>query len=184
MSNKALTTIATTTSPHLDNDEPDDISPSLILNILLSVVLCSLAVFHASQRLGTDNDSFRSRNREGIRVLLSLGAGIVVGIAETVIYAAYLRKVRAAREREGRRREVKQIMSTSVIGGENGRFEDGEAKAVKERVEGGSSRVIPFDGEKEEIWGRGVNGGVRRRVREGWAKQCNLEEKHMRNGMM
>lgn len=84
-----------------------------------------------------------------MRVFISLAAAVVVGVAEVVIYAAYLRKVKVAREKEGRIVEKKRV--GFVVDGKV----DDEVKGVDV-------------GEKEEIWGRGVNGGVRRRVREKW----------------
>lgn len=73
----------------------------------------------------------------------------MVGVAEVVIYAAYIRKMRTAKEKEGKIVERKKVGFTvdGVV--------EGEVKKVDV-------------GEKDEIWGRGVNGGVRRRVREKW----------------
>ncbi len=94
---------------------------------------------------------------------MSLGAGIIVGVAETVVFAAYLRNVEIARQREGRRREVRSVIAVDKVGTRS-----------LERNEG----ISNMDGEKEEIWGRGVNRGVRRRVRERWEKEeKKLEEK-------
>jgi hypothetical protein len=91
-------------------------------------------------------------------VFISLAAAVVVGVAEVVIYAAYLRKVKIAREKEGRIVERKKV----------GYAVDKETGDMAKGIE---------VGEKEEIWGRGVNGGVRRRVREKW------EEKEEVNGL-
>ena len=92
---------------------------------------------------------------EPVRVFLSLGAAGLVAIAEAVIYAVYLGKIADAREREGRVRERKVVIGREVLG----RTEDGEVVDKEIR------------GEKEEIWGKGANGGVRRRVRERWEKE-------------
>lgn len=82
----------------------------------------------------------------------------MVGLAETGIYAAYLRNVGVARGRERGRREVKSVIVEEPATG---------------RGEGGGGEVVGNEVgvEKEEIWGRGVNGGVRRRVRERWEKE-------------
>ena len=128
-------------------DGSDDISPSLVLNILLSIVLCAFAAFHVT----------RFWTNDGLRVLTALGVGLVVGVAEVVVYSAHLRKKAEARDKEGRKRERK-IMIGEV------KFESEPQGAVDLRDFGKAE-------EKEEIWGRGLNGGMRRRVREKWEKE-------------
>lgn len=90
-----------------------------------------------------------------MRVLVSLGVAIVVGIAEVVVYAGYLRKVKESREKERRIREKKVVVGSERVGGKGG----------KDEGEGG------LEVEKEEIWGRGINGGMRKRVREKWERE-------------
>ena len=156
-----------------DNEDEDPLSPSLVLNILLSILLTGFSTYWAvshfrlpsfllfifsssssvssSQRM---HESYPgSRSSGPVRVFISLAAAVVVGVAEVVIYAAYLRKVRIARAKEGRIVEQKKV-GFAVRGVE-------EVKQV-----GGDG-----GGEKEEIWGRGANGGVRRRVREKWEEK-------------
>lgn len=87
---------------------------------------------------------------EPVRVLVSLAGAVVVGVAEVVIYAVYLEKVSRARDREKKVRERKVVFGSEKVGG-------------GERREG--------ENEGEEIWGRGVNGGLRRRVRERWEER-------------
>lgn len=87
-----------------------------------------------------------------MRVLLALGSGIVVGVAETAVYAAYLRKVGEARGKEATRGERKVLVGRQEVWGKGKGEGDGDVKEI-------------------EIWGRGVNGGVRRRVRERWDKE-------------
>ncbi|KAK5057597.1 hypothetical protein LTR84_011597 [Exophiala bonariae] len=119
----------------------DDISPSLVLNILLSVVMCAAAMLYLT----------RWWNNDGVRVLVSLGTGFVVGIAEVTVYAAYLRNVRVSREKESAKREKKQFIAEFR----------------------GDEPPIPLHhivDESQEIWGRGKHGGMRRRVREKWEK--------------
>lgn len=82
-------------------------------------------------------------------MFISLAAAVVVGVAEVVIYMAYLRKVRIAKEKEERIVERKKV-----------------GFIVDEKIEGKQEKVGV--GMNEEIWGRGANGGVRRRVREKW----------------
>lgn len=128
-------------------EEKDDISPSLVLNILLSIVLCAAAMFYLTRWWPND----------GLRVLVSLTTGAVVGVAEVTVYAAYLRKVRLSKEKERAKRERKQF-----IGEYRGEPVDDNA-------------LLSGPAEKEEIWGRGVNGGMRRRVREKWTKKQEVK---------
>lgn len=132
-------------------EQKDDISPSLVLNVLLSVVMCAGVAFHLTRWWVND----------GVRVLVSLGTGLVVGVAEVTVYAAYLRKVDESRRKERRLKEKKEVI--------------GEYKGPDNAVDaGGSTEVASSEGEKTEIWGRGVNGGVRRRVREKWNKDQDV----------
>lgn len=130
------------------DEEKDDVTPSLVLNMLLSVVMCAGAAFYLTKWWPND----------GVRVLVSLATGIVVGIAEVTVYSGYLRKVDESRKKERKKKEKKE-----VIGEYNGPEDAVDAWGSKEDG-------TPV-GEKTEIWGRGVNGGVRRRVREKWEKE-------------
>ena len=130
-----------------ENGGKDDISPSLVLNILLSVVMCAAAMFYLT----------RWWHNDGIRVLFSLGTGFLVGIAEVTVYAAYLRNVKVGRAKESAKREKKEFLAEYT----------------------GDTSAIPLHhlaSKKEEIWGRGVNGGVRRRVREKWEKDQSHQD--------
>ncbi|KIV81853.1 hypothetical protein PV11_04004 [Exophiala sideris] len=129
------------------DEEKDDISPSLVFNILLSIVMCAGAIFYLT----------RWWHNDGLRVLVSLSTGIVVGIAEVTVYAGYLRKVKLSKEKEVTKQEKKQFI--------------GEYKGEQVDM---TSTIATI--EKEEIWGRGVNGGVRRRVRDKWEKENEASE--------
>ncbi|PGH18686.1 hypothetical protein AJ80_04434 [Polytolypa hystricis UAMH7299] len=160
------------TSPYsLSNGDPssresyddDPISPSLVINILVSIIFTGFSVYWATSHFRIpDFLTFSSSERpsypgsissQPARVFISLFFGLLVGVAEVVVYAAYLRKVSVAKKREGRIVERKE-----VIGEVGGRF-DGQD---------GSDAVVVGKKEREEIWGRGVNGGARRRVKERW----------------
>jgi TMEM199 family protein len=125
-----------------EDEEKDDITPSLVINILLSIIMCGAAMFYMT----------RWWTNDGVRVLVSLGTAILVGIAEVVVYAGYLRKVKESRLKEQRVRERKIVVGSESVGGKS--------------LETGLDEV-----ESEEIWGRGVNGGMRRRVREKWERE-------------
>ena len=128
-------------------DGSDDVSPSLVLNILLSILLCAFVAFHVT----------RFWNNDGLRVLSALGVGVVVGVAEVVVYTAYLRKKAEARSVEDRKKERKVMIGEVLPSTEpRGAFELQNVEKAED---------------KEEIWGRGPNGGIRRRVREKWEKE-------------
>ena len=144
-----LLPVSQTRSPAFlaSEDGSDDISPSLVLNILISIVLCAFVSIHVTRFWAND----------GLRVLVSLGVGIVVGVAEVVVYTAYLRQKAEAREKENRKKETKVLIAEVVP----------ETKFQ----EGAELRDIGRTEDKEEIWGRGPNRGMRRRVREKWEKE-------------
>ena len=77
---------------------------TLIFNILISIVACAVAIWMATrywpvpQRLG-----------------ISMGGGGLVGVAEVVVYAGYLRRVKEAKEKEKSKVEKKTVVDTWVI---------------------------------------------------------------------
>jgi hypothetical protein len=122
----------------------DNIPISLPFNILVSILCCGGAVFYMT----------RYWNNAGLRVLLSLGVAILVGVAEVVVYAGYLRKVKESKLKERRKGDMREVVSLSA---------EDEKAIVHARTTGTA--------EKDAIWGRGVNGGMRRRVRQKWEKE-------------
>lgn len=108
-------------------------------------------------------------------MLASLAVAGGVGVAEVVIYAIYLGKVERAREREGRLRERKVVVGTEDIRG----------RKMKDGGDGDGEDDATGRAETEEIWGRGVNGGLRRRVREKWeeGKREKGRERDEANGL-
>lgn len=145
-------------------DSEDPLTPSLVLNIFLSVLITGFSVYWALTFFPTPDflSTFLSSApaSEPMRVLLSLFAALGIGIAEVFIYAFYLKKVSSARIRERRIKEKKELVGV-----------------VREESDIDGAKIAAQKGEKEEIWGRGVNGGVRRRVREKWE-----EKERNRNG--
>ena len=76
-------------------------------------------------------------------------------MTEVFLYAIYLRKVTEARVLE------KNVSERKILVGEVG-------------AESDTAMNVPGDRQKEEIiWGRGLNGGIRRRVREKWHRKDN-----------
>lgn len=140
--------------------EKDDISPSLILNMLLSVVLCAAVAFHLTRWWPND----------GVRVLVSLGTAVVVGVAEVTVYAAYLRKVTESRLKERKKKEQKEFIGEYVGDGD-------------EMDAWGSALGQHGEVEKTEIWGRGLHGGIRSRVRKKWEKEQELDRQSQTSTM-
>lgn len=170
---------------HSNTDEASDtLTPSLVLNIFLSILLTGFSVYWALSKFATPDlltttvAGVWQSNRhplnirgasEPVRVLLSLAVALIVGIAEVVIYAIYLGKVEQARARETKLKERKTVVGSEQVGGGDG---DEDAKDTDEQKD--SSAAVDVSGgrkEEEKIWGRGANGGIRRRVREKWEEQ-------------
>ena len=103
------------TRTHSGSDENDEITYSdinrqmaLVINILVSIIACSVAIWMASSRWSTPK-----------RLGLSMGGGGLIGIGEVVVYAGYLRRLKQARQKGKKDVEVKEILKTWVIGGES-----------------------------------------------------------------
>ena len=79
---------------------------TLIINILISIVACSVAIWLAARHWSTPT-----------RLGLSMGGSGMIGVAEVVVYAGYLRRIKEAREKGKKNVEVKEIIKTFVIGG-------------------------------------------------------------------
>ena len=97
-----------------DAGEDDDISyadinrqMALIINILVSIVACSVAFWLVARHWSTPS-----------RLGLSMGGSGMIGIAEVVIYAGYLRRLKEARQKGKKEVEMKEIVKTWVIGGD------------------------------------------------------------------
>ncbi|KAL4952318.1 endoplasmic reticulum-based factor for assembly of V-ATPase-domain-containing protein [Aspergillus filifer] len=181
---------------HASLEDPsykDPLTPSLVLNIFLSVLITGFAVYWALSSFSTPefltSSVVRSwssssstaaveaagRGRgtvlggglgvsEPVRVLLSLFAAIGVGIVEVAIYAIYLGKIEDARGREKKIKERKEVL---------GPIEAGHGDKAGVKIDEGREA----DKEKEVIWGRGPNGGLRRRVRERWEENEVTKDK-------
>jgi hypothetical protein len=119
---------------------------SLVSSVFISVIVTGFAVYAALTRFPTPE----ILASEAAKVLLGLFAALGVAVAEAFLYWTYIGKVERARVKERAVRERKVVIGPV-----------GEDESV-EGVEVGT--------DKEEIWGKGVNGGVRRRVREKWEK--------------
>ncbi|KAJ5130586.1 uncharacterized protein N7515_006625 [Penicillium bovifimosum] len=135
--------------------EEDTLTISLVTSIFISVLVSGFSVYAALTRFPAP----AMMASEAVKVLLGLFAGVGVAVAESFLYWSYLGKVERARNKERRVRERKVVIGP-----------------VGESEEGGDGDGVEVGGvEKEEIWGKGVNGGVRRRVREKWEKGRDVD---------
>ncbi|KAI9772008.1 MAG: hypothetical protein M1840_001296 [Geoglossum simile] len=80
---------------------------TLVLNVLVSIVACSVAIWMAAGSWSTPK-----------RLGLSMGGSGVVGVAEVVVYAGYLRRLKEAREKGRMTVEKKEVLRTWAVGGE------------------------------------------------------------------
>lgn len=85
----------------------------LIINVLVSIICCSIALWKVARWWGTPQ-----------RLALSMGGSILVGVAEVVIYMGYIRRVGESKSRENAVGEVKEIMRTWVVGGKEDQNEE------------------------------------------------------------
>ena len=101
---------------------------ALILNILISIVACSVAIWLAARHWSTPT-----------RLGLSMSGSGIVAVAEVVVYAGYLRRVKEAKERGKREVETKEIIKSWVISGaaertdQSGLVKDQATKPVVKR---------------------------------------------------
>ncbi|MCJ1382456.1 hypothetical protein MMC17_005569 [Xylographa soralifera] len=80
---------------------------TLIINILISIIACSAAIWMVASHWSTPK-----------RLGLSMGGSGMVGVAEIVVYAGYIRRLKEAKEKSKKAVEVKEIIKTWVIGGQ------------------------------------------------------------------
>jgi hypothetical protein len=80
---------------------------TLIFNVLISIAACAAAIWMAARWWDTP-----------ARLALSMSGSLLVGVAEVVVYSGYIRRLGEAKKREGAVKEVKEIVKTWVIGGE------------------------------------------------------------------
>lgn len=165
--NPTHTTDPATADPHANTSPTsteETLTPSLVLNIFLSVIVTGFSVYWALSKFtmpeilarrfaswtGPRVDETREPGgaSDAVRVLVSFFAALSVAVAEAFLYAAYIGKVEKAKAKERKVKERKSFVG--AVGDESA-----------EKV----------DQEEDRIWGKGVNGGVRRRVREKWEKE-------------
>lgn len=82
----------------------------LIINVLISIVACSVFIWVAARHWSTPK-----------RLGLSMTGSGVVAIAEVVIYGGYVRRVKEAKQREKKKPEIKMILESWVVDGAGGK---------------------------------------------------------------
>ncbi|KAI2792945.1 hypothetical protein POX_b02989 [Penicillium oxalicum] len=183
--NPAHTIDPSFTDPHASSTDAseDPLTLSLIFNIFLSVLITGFSVYWAltkfrmpvilAQLFSTwtgpgleGGQAVSGGASDAVRILVSFFAALAVAVAEAFLYGAYLEKVSRARAKERRMKERKVVIGP--VGDEGTEDSAAAADAASVTVE-----------QKEEIWGKGVNGGARRRVREKWEKERDKVEGEM-----
>lgn len=98
-----------------NTDEDDEVTYAdinrqlaLIINVLVSIIACSCAIWIAARYWSTP-----------ARLALSMTGSGVVAVAEVAIYMGYLRRIKEARVEEKKKPEIKEIAETWVIEGGN-----------------------------------------------------------------
>ena len=112
-----------------DVGEDDEISyadinrqMALIINILISIVACSVAIWLAARHWSTPS-----------RLGLSMGGSGMIGVAEVVIYAGYLRRLKEAREKGKKEIEIKEVIKTWIIGPQDGESTSNQSKLIESK---------------------------------------------------
>ncbi|RFU33483.1 hypothetical protein B7463_g2910, partial [Scytalidium lignicola] len=103
-----------------------------ILNILISIACCAVAIWIAARWWSTP-----------ARLALSMSGSLLVGVAEVVVFGGYLRRVGEAKEKEKERgmKEVREVVGRWVVGGDNGKVvgddddNDGDGVLIGEKKE-------------------------------------------------
>ena len=111
-----------------DDDEETTLSDinrqlAVIFNVIVSIVACSAAIWIVARHWSVP-----------ARLGISMGGSGVVGAAEVIVYAGYLRRVKEAKLREKKAVEVKEIVDTWVIRGASSPSEKSDAVLLGQDV--------------------------------------------------
>lgn len=97
-------------------DEIDEVSYAdvnrqmiLIINVLISIICCSVAIWIAARRWSVPQ-----------RLGLSFSGSTIVAVAEVAIYMGYIKRIKDAKTAEVKRPEKKEILDTWVIDAKKG----------------------------------------------------------------
>ncbi|PQE07930.1 vacuolar ER assembly Vma12 protein [Rutstroemia sp. NJR-2017a WRK4] len=78
---------------------------AVIFNVIVSIVACAAGIWMAAAWWSTPT-----------RLALSMSGSLLVGVAEVVVYAGYIRRVGEAKGKEKKLQEVKEVVRTWVVG--------------------------------------------------------------------
>lgn len=79
---------------------------TLIINILVTIIACSVAIWIVARHWSTPQ-----------RLALSMSGSGIIAMAEVAIYMGYIRRVKEAKVGEAKRVETKEVVDTWVIDG-------------------------------------------------------------------
>lgn len=77
---------------------------ALIINILVSIIACSVAIWIAARRWNVPQ-----------RLGLSLSGSLIIAGAEVAIYMGYIRRIKEAKSKEKKSVEIKEVVTTWVL---------------------------------------------------------------------
>lgn len=113
-------------SSQADIGEDDEISyadvnrqMALIANVLLSILACSVAIWVAARYWSTP-----------ARLALSMGGSTLVGVAEVVVYSAYIGRLKDARAKGRKAVEIKEVVKTWIIGGDDDKLGEDDSVTI------------------------------------------------------
>lgn len=115
--------------PFAEKDEVEfadvDRQMGLVLNVMISIFACAGAIWVVAKWWSTP-----------ARLALSMGGSILVGIAEVVVYSGYVRRVGESKGKEKAVKEIKEVMKTWVIGGDENEASEKKMTTIKSRESG------------------------------------------------
>lgn len=101
---------------------------ALILNVLVSIIACAGAIWVVARWWSTP-----------VRLALSMSGSALVGVAEVVVYSGYIRRVGEAKGQAKKLKEVKEVVKTWVVGGEDD--EDRPSVPIESKEDEGSIKA-------------------------------------------
>lgn len=112
-----------------DTKEVDDVTfadvnrqMALIINVLVSIIACSVAIWIAARRWSVPQ-----------RLALSMSGSCLVAVAEVAIYMGYVRRIKDAKETEKKVVESKEIVDSWVFDGKRGGQKADESDGIRYR---------------------------------------------------
>lgn len=95
---------------------------ALIINVLVSIIACSVAIWIAARRWTVPQ-----------RLGLSMSGSGLVAVAEVAIYMGYIRRVKDAKDQEKKVVETKEIVESWVLDGSKSEKKTDESDSIRYR---------------------------------------------------